>query len=105
MIYIVEDDSNISELVVYTLKMAGFDAQSFTCGTVLFKQLENNIPELILLDIMLPGEDGIIILKKIRKTFQTHKIPVIMLTAKARNMIRLQVLTAALTIMLQSPLV
>lgn len=47
-----------------------------------FKQLENNIPELILLDIMLPGEDGIIILKKIRKTFQTHKIPVIMLTAK-----------------------
>ncbi len=82
MIYIVEDDSNISELVVYTLKMAGFDAQSFTCGTELFKQLENNIPELILLDIMLPGEDGIIILKKIRKTFQTHKIPVIMLTAK-----------------------
>ena len=81
MIYIVEDDSNISELVVYTLKMAGFDAQSFTCGTELFKQLENNIPELILLDIMLPGEDGIIILKKIRKTFQTHKIPVIMLTA------------------------
>ena len=59
MIYIVEDDSNISELVVYTLKMAGFDAQSFTCGTELFKQLENNIPELILLDIMLPGEDGI----------------------------------------------
>lgn len=48
----------------------------------MFKQLENNIPELILLDIMLPGEDGIIILKKIRKTFQTHKIPVIMLTAK-----------------------
>ena len=82
MIYIVEDDSNISELVVYTLKMAGFDAQSFTYGTELFKQLENNIPELILLDIMLPGEDGIIILKKIRKTFQTHKIPVIMLTAK-----------------------
>ena len=82
MIYIVEDDSNISELVVYTLKMAGFDAQSFTCGTELFKHLENNIPELILLDIMLPGEDGIIILKKIRKTFQTHKIPVIMLTAK-----------------------
>ena len=75
MIYIVEDDSNISELVVYTLKMAGFDAQSFTCGTELFKQLENNIPELILLDIM------------------------------ARNMIRLQVLTAVPMIMLQSPLV
>ena len=58
MIYIVEDDSNISELVVYTLKMAGFDAQSFTCGTELFKQLENNIPELILLDMLKGYEVG-----------------------------------------------
>ena len=82
MIYIVEDDSNISELVVYTLKMAGFDAQSFTCGTELFKQLENNIPELILLDIMLPGEDGITILKKLKAQSLTADIPVIMATAK-----------------------
>ncbi len=82
MIYIVEDDSNISELVVYTLKMTGFEAESFSCGTELFEALEKNLPELILLDIMLPGEDGITILKQIRSSAVTRKIPVIMLTAK-----------------------
>lgn len=82
MIYIVEDDSNISELVVYTLKMTGFEAESFSCGEELFEAMEKNLPELILLDIMLPGEDGITILKQIRSNVVTRKIPVIMLTAK-----------------------
>ncbi len=82
MIYIVEDDSNISELVVYTLKMTGFEAESFSCGEELSEAMEKNLPELILLDIMLPGEDGITILKQIRSNVVTRKIPVIMLTAK-----------------------
>lgn len=82
MIYIVEDDSNISELVVYTLKMTGFAAESFSCGEELSEAMEKNLPELILLDIMLPGEDGITILKQIRSNVVTRKIPVIMLTAK-----------------------
>ena len=82
MIYIVEDDSNISELVVYTLKMTGFEAESFSCGEELSEAMEKNLPELILLDIMLPGEDGITILKQIRNNVVTRKIPVIMLTAK-----------------------
>lgn len=82
MIYIVEDDSNISELVVYTLKMTGFEAESFSCGEELSEAMEKNLPELILLDIMLPGEDGITILKQIRSNAVTRKIPVIMLTAK-----------------------
>ena len=82
MIYIVEDNSNISELVVYTLKMTGFEAENFSCGEELSEALEKNLPELILLDIMLPGEDGITILKQIRSNAVTRKIPVIMLTAK-----------------------
>lgn len=82
MIYIVEDDSNISELVVYTLKMTGFEAESFSCGEEFSEAMEKNLPELILLDIMLPGEDGITILKQIRSNVVTRKIPVIMLTAK-----------------------
>ncbi|MGN1480913.1 response regulator [Porcipelethomonas sp.] len=82
MIYIVEDDSSIRELVVYTLKMAGFEADSCSCGEELYKVLDNTVPELILLDIMLPGEDGISILQKLRRSSNTKKVPIIMLTAK-----------------------
>lgn len=83
MIYIVEDDSSIRELVAYTLKMAGFETDTFSNGEEFFIALSNsNQPELILLDIMLPGEDGITILKKIRNSSKTRSIPVIMMTAK-----------------------
>ena len=82
MIYIVEDDSSIRELVVYTLKMAGFEADSCSCAEELYKVLDSTVPELILLDIMLPGEDGMSILKKLRRSSNTKKTPIIMLTAK-----------------------
>ena len=83
MIYIVEDDSSIKEFVAYTLKMAGFETNTFSNGEEFFIALSNsNQPELILLDIMLPGEDGITILKKIRNSSKTRSIPVIMMTAK-----------------------
>lgn len=82
MIYCVEDDSSIRELVVYTLSNTGFEAEGFFSGEELFKALERRLPELILLDIMLPGEDGVSILKRLRKGANDKHVPVIMLTAK-----------------------
>lgn len=82
MIFCVEDDSSIRELVVYTLRNTGFEAEGFTEGTEMFLALNNPMPELILLDIMLPGMDGIEILKKLKSNKTTKDIPVIMLTAK-----------------------
>ncbi|WP_312651687.1 response regulator transcription factor [Aminipila sp.] len=82
MIFCVEDDSSIRELVVYTLRNTGFEAEGFTEGTEMFLALSNPMPELILLDIMLPGMDGIEILKRLKGNKATKDIPVIMLTAK-----------------------
>lgn len=82
MIYCVEDERNIRELIVYTLESTGFEAKGLENGTELFKELDKKIPSLILLDVMLPGEDGIMILKKLKMTVQTKHIPVIMVTAK-----------------------
>lgn len=82
MIYYAEDDKGIRDLVIYTLKNTGFDAEGFSNGKVLLDAIEKRVPELILLDIMMPGEDGIEILKKIRNTPSIKNIPVIMVTAK-----------------------
>ncbi len=83
MIYCVEDDNGIRQLVVYTLKNSGFEAEGFEDGVGLFAALERKKPDLILLDIMLPGEDGIEILTKLRREVTTRSIPVIMVTAKS----------------------
>lgn len=83
MIFCVEDDSNIRELVVYTLKATGMEACGFENGSDFMKALAKEMPELILLDIMLPGEDGLSLLKRLKKDSQTKEIPVIMLTAKS----------------------
>lgn len=82
MIFCVEDDPNIRELEVYTLQSIGFKALGIGSGEELFQALELANPTLILLDIMLPGEDGISLLKRIRSDRRTAKIPVIMATAK-----------------------
>lgn len=82
MIFCVEDDGSIRDLMIYTLNSAGFEAKGFTCGDALFDALRAEKPQLIMLDIMLPGEDGISILKKLRRQPETEKIPVIMATAK-----------------------
>lgn len=82
MIYCVEDDVNIRELLVYTLKSTGFEAKGFEDAKSLYLALEDELPKLILLDIMLPNEDGIEILKKLKKSNKTSQISVIMLTAK-----------------------
>ncbi len=82
MIYCVEDDSSIRDLMIYTLNSAGFEARGFDCGNGLFDALQTEKPQLIMLDIMLPDEDGITILKKLRMMPETKDIPVIMATAK-----------------------
>lgn len=82
MIYCVEDDRNIRELLVYTLSTTGFQALGLESGKALFKELKTNKPELILLDIMLPGEDGYSILERLKSASSTKEIPVIMVTAK-----------------------
>jgi len=78
----VEDDSNIRELVVYTLNSTGFETRGFENGSAFMKELAFETPDLILLDIMLPGEDGLSILRKLKASSRTRKIPVIMMTAK-----------------------
>ena len=82
MIYCVEDDAGIRELVVYTLRNTGFEADGFEDGAALTAALKKCKPQLILLDIMLPGEDGITILRRLRAAPDTARIPVILLTAK-----------------------
>ena len=83
MIYCVEDDHSIRDLMIYTLTIAGFEAHGFADSEQFWKAMQGpEQPELILLDIMLPGEDGISILRKLRFTSSTAAIPVIMATAK-----------------------
>ena len=83
MIYLVEDDESIRELVIYTLKSQGFEAKGFERPSHFWKALEKEKPALLLLDVMLPEEDGICILKKLRMRPDTRKLPIIMLTAKS----------------------
>lgn len=82
MIYCVEDDGNIRELVVYTLNTTGMETRGFEDGKSFMEALAFETPELILLDIMLPGEDGLSLLKKLKNSAKTKEIPVIMVTAK-----------------------
>ena len=82
LIYIVEDDKNISEIESFSLKNAGHQTVEFPDGRSFYKELAEKKPDLILLDIMLPDEDGLSILRKIREKRETKRIPVIMVTAK-----------------------
>ena len=82
MIYCVEDESAIRDLMVYTLQVSGFDAQGFENDAVFWAAMKEQRPELIILDVMLPGEDGLTILRKLRSSPVTTDIPVIMATAK-----------------------
>lgn len=81
-IFCVEDDGNIRELVVYALHASGFEAEGFECAAALYERLERGLPDLLLLDVMLPGEDGVTTLKNLRQNPHTAGLPVILLTAK-----------------------
>ena len=82
MIYLVEDDRGIRELVVYTLASVGLEAKGFERPSEFWRAMKEGLPSLVLLDIMLPEEDGLSILKKLRDMPETKKIPIAMLTAK-----------------------
>ncbi len=89
-IYIVEDDDNIRKMVYYALSMGGFDALGFEDGEAFWEELKKEMPSLVLLDILLPGEDGISILKRLKQSDKTAKLPVIMLTAKGAEYDRIK---------------
>jgi two-component system alkaline phosphatase synthesis response regulator PhoP len=90
MIWCVDDDNTIRDIEVYTLTQTGFEAKGFADGISMLEALKTEKPELIVLDIMLPGKDGVEILKGIRSNPETRKIPVIMATAKGTEMDRIQ---------------
>ena len=83
MIYLLEDDAGIRKLITYTLKSSGMEAEGFPAPSLFFEALKSTIPELILLDIMLPEEDGLSVLAKLKASPETAGIPVIILTAKS----------------------
>lgn len=82
MIYLVEDDDNIRELVIYTLRQSGLSAEGFALPSAFDEACSKQMPRLVLLDIMLPEEDGLSILRRLRADPVTKKLPVMMLTAK-----------------------
>ncbi len=86
MIYIVEDDRNIRELEEYALKNSGYEVTGFESGQELYVALKVKKPKLIILDIMLPGESGLDILKKLRSSSETKRTPVILVTAKSSEL-------------------
>ena len=90
MIWCVDDDNTIRDIEVYTLEQTGFEARVFADGVSMLEALKTEKPELIVLDIMLPGKDGVEVLKEIRSNPETRKIPVIMATAKGTEMDKIQ---------------
>ncbi|MBQ8490406.1 MAG: response regulator transcription factor [Pseudobutyrivibrio sp.] len=82
MIYIVEDDANIKKMLMFAIARAGFEVKEFPDASQLYSSLEEEMPQLLILDIMLPGEDGFTVLEKLRSNLATKKLPVIILTAK-----------------------
>ena len=85
MIYCVEDDSAIRDIEVYALRSTGFEAEGLESGEQLFEAIKKQLPELIILDVMLPGEDGLEILRRIRQSAVTRSVPVIMATARGEE--------------------
>ena len=83
MIYYLEDDEQIRNLTLYTLAQTGHETQGFSCAAELYEAIERAVPDLFILDVMLPGEDGISVLKKLRACDDTADVPVMMLTAKS----------------------
>lgn len=83
MIYLLEDEGGIRNFVLYALNNSGFEAEGFETPSAFYKAMEERLPDLLLLDIMLPEEDGISILKKLRGAGETRRLPIILLTAKS----------------------
>lgn len=90
MIWCVEDDTSIRDIEVYALQSTGYEAKGFEDGTSFLKELKNQKPELVVLDVMLPGIDGITLLQKLKEDPETREIPVVMATAKGAEYDKIQ---------------
>ena len=90
MIWCVEDDASIRDIEVYALQSTGYEAKGFEDGTSFLKEVKNQKPELVVLDVMLPGIDGITLLQKLKEDPETREIPVVMATAKGAEYDKLQ---------------
>lgn len=86
LIYIVEDDENIREIEMFALRNTGYEVQGFDCASAFYARLKERLPSLVLLDIMLPDEDGLEIVKKLRYSARTRRIPIILVTAKTSEL-------------------
>lgn len=86
MIYVVEDDQNIREIESFALKNSGYGVMDFSCAADFYRQLEKGLPELVLLDIMLPDKDGLDIVRELRSRVETRRLPVILVTAKTTEL-------------------
>ena len=86
LIYIVEDDKNIREIESFALKNSGYEAEDFTCAREFYTRLIEKVPDLIVLDFMLPDEDGLSIIRRVRRTPEAKKTPIILVTAKTTEM-------------------
>ena len=93
MIYLLEDDDSIRELVIYTLNSQGMEARGFARPSAFWEAMGEQTPSLALLDVMLPEEDGISVLKKLRASAHTARLPIIMLTAKTEDLDKITGLT------------
>lgn len=90
MIWCVEDDASIRDIEVYALQSTGYEAKGFEDGTSFLKEVKNQKPELVVLDVMLPGIDGITLLQKLKEDPETREIPVVMATAKGAEYDKIQ---------------
>ncbi len=86
LIYIVEDDENIREIEMFALKNAGYEVMGFGCAADFFARVQERLPSLVLLDVMLPDEDGLLVVEKLRAHAKTRRVPVIMATAKTTEL-------------------
>ena len=104
MIYIVEDDAAIRELEQYALQSSGYEVTSFESSEPFWQAMHAAEPELVILDVMLPGEDGFSILKKLRNTPALRRLPIIMVTAKSSELDTVRGLDCGAVITSPSPL-
>ncbi|MCD7826445.1 MAG: response regulator transcription factor [Clostridiaceae bacterium] len=90
LVYIVEDDTNIREIEEFSLKNSGYQVEEFDCAKKFWNRINEKLPDIILMDVMLPDEDGLTAVSKIRKRSDTRRIPVIMVTAKSSEIDRVK---------------
>ncbi len=90
LVYVVEDDVNIREIEGFSLKNSGYQVEEFECAKKFWERINQKLPDIILMDVMLPDEDGLAIVKKLRQRSDTRRIPVLMVTAKTSELDRVK---------------